>query len=210
MDLFNILEDFPMKLALSLFFAISAVIFLSCDKSSSSGSTGFSIDPTTLTAPSQVAVPCTTIGFAINGVDYSSATIPVISPAITRSKSFAVVYQSSTQTGFSCAVYDTENKGLEIAKLMVYVNDATPLPTSSGTANYNTLGSVVVKYAADNLGNPMNSPQKTALVKKAASGIVQFSITYVADNNYTVSVTSLPATTPIVTLTSIFLAAKAQ
>jgi hypothetical protein len=208
------LEDL-MKRFIPLYVIISICFLISCSDSSSSSASGFSITPSDLSAPDPAAVGCTTFGVQIGSIDYSTVSSSY-STTVTTPYRFAVVYQSTTATGFAAGVYDPST-GLEIAKVMVYTNDVSTLPTTAGqTVTYSSsstgttpIGGVVVKYAGS--GNtPASTPQKSALVKRSVTGNVSFSLTYVADNNYTVSSVSLPSMTPSVTVSTITEAATAQ
>jgi hypothetical protein len=188
---------------------ISVLALFSCGGGSGSGATGFSIVPSSLTAPSPAAVPCSS-DFKIGSVDSNS----------TDFKQFAVVYHSTTQTGIACGVYyypstPTNQTGMEIAKIIIYNDSTLALPTVGNKVDYittdTTKSGVVVKYTAIG-GNPASTPQKTALWKKSVTGNISFSITCVAENNYTVSSISFPVPTGLTTLTlsSITQAATAQ
>jgi len=208
-------EDFLMKYILSFCSAILAFALLSCGSNSSTSTSGFSIDPTSLVAPSPAAVACSFTGVTIGGIPYSP-----------NNYCFAVVYQSTTQTGVSVGIYDPTpgpTQGLEIAKIMFYADNISALPTTDlQTVPYSsssTGGGLVVKYAANSSGIPQLTPMKTALVRQGATGTVNFSLQYhSAYNGYSVNSISFPSLSsdrstipaPNVAITSITQAVTAQ
>ena len=203
-----------MKHILFLCSVVSVLALFSCGSGSSSGASGFSIVPSALTVPSPAAVPFvippTAGSLVINGTDYTS---------VSTAYRFAVVYHSTTQTGVALGIYDPAT-GLEIAKVVFFADSATALPTTDGqyvdySSTATTGGGLIVKYAADSSGTPKITPMKTALIKKSATGTVNFRLTYhSADTTYEVSAVSFSSMTssdPAVTFpTSITQAVIAQ
>jgi hypothetical protein len=183
--LWNMYYNSSVEVLMKIFFNMTFVFLIticilssvSCGSSSSSTTTGFIVDPADLSTPA--AVHTSNANLTAYSVSFSSST--------TR---YAIIYQSTTQTGVSIGYYTS--KGHELAKLSFYANEGSStkaIPTTAGdsTSFSSSDGVVTVKYAADST----NSAQK-ALNMNKTTGTVSFTITYNSAGTYDISAISIP------------------
>jgi hypothetical protein len=161
-----------------LFIFVSIPLFsisISCgDSSGGSTSSGYSLDPTNMTAPSTPATTATTCtAYTVNSSD----------------RNYAVITQNATQTGVSYASYT--NDGHEVLKIVFYTDQGynyNPLPTTVGPSvpYTSTTGKLIAKYTS----TPTDG--KAMSMSKTAASTVAFSVSLNASGKYDIAITTLP------------------